>query len=147
MAENYHGPHFGYFNKAIDKVGKLYTTYIKTDVVQEADGSYVEQFTKTTVFGSLQDFHKKQTYSIDGSNLSSREGKFFCKYEVNLYEGDLIKKNDRMYRVTDMDDYDFHGVKVYSVVRLGLDETRTLMTRWEVREKEVKLFEDQKVNE
>ena len=83
---------------------------------------------------------------MDGSNFSSRDGRFFAKYDVNLYEGDLIKKNGSLYRITDMDDYDYHGVKSYSVIRLGMDESRRLMTRFEVESKTVVPFEDKKVS-
>ena len=143
---DYRGPHFGYFNRALDRVSFIYTAYIRTDILQNADGTNQEEFTTTKVQGSLQTFHKKETYSMDGSNFSSRDGRFFAKYDVNLYEGDLIKKNGSLYRITDMDDYDYHGVKSYSVIRLGMDESRRLMTRFEVESKTVVPFEDKKVS-
>ena len=57
---DYRGPHFGYFNRALDRVSFIYTAYIRTDILQNADGTNQEEFTTTKVQGSLQTFHKKR---------------------------------------------------------------------------------------
>lgn len=142
---SFKGSLFGYFDKGLDRVSFIYTAYIKTDIVIGDEGERIEEYTEIDIQGSLQDFAKTQTYSLDGVNFSSRDAKFWCKYNIELNEGDLIEKNRRMYQVKELVDYDFHGVRVYTLVRLGIDEGRKLMSSAQIKAKSVKKFSDRQV--
>lgn len=140
---NFRGSLFGYFDKALDKVSFIYPAYIKTDLIMGDKGEYVDEYTEVEIQGSLQAFARSQTYSPDGVNFTNRDGKFFCKYHIELNEGDLIKKGNLMFQIKELTDYDFHGVRVYNLVRLGLDEGRKLLDAAQVKAMGVKKFSDQ----
>ena len=142
---DYRGSLFGYFDKGLDRVSFIYTAYIKTDVIMNDEGIYMDEYTEIDIQGSLQAFTKSQTYSSDGVNFSSRDGKFWCKYNIELNEGDIIKKNNTLFQIKEVTDYDFHGVRVYNLTRLGIDEGRTLLSRAQVNAKHVTKFKNQVV--
>ena len=57
--------------------------------------------------------------------MYKRQGKFYCKYNVKLNVGDIIQKHDMHFRVTEVEDYDYGGIRQYIIERLGYEEIIT----------------------
>lgn len=126
--EDYKDIDYGWLDDAIDLASFKYYVFVQSNKFIKEDGSEGSILTRYIVNGSLQAYKRRRTYSEDGSkpNISGREGKFYAKHDVILNEGDLIQRIDNglTYMITQVNDYDYVGVRNYEVLRLGLDETR-----------------------
>lgn len=117
---------YGFFDPALSKYSFELTAYIRTGVSRTDTGRIVDSFTETKVRGSLQTFHKTFDFSGDASNTSSRDGKFWCKSYVIVDDGDLLKDDDQIFRLTNKHDYGFAGFKTFDCIRLRQDEVKLL---------------------
>lgn len=124
----------GFFDPALSKYSFEMTAYIRTGVTRTDTGRIIDSFTETKVFGSLQTFHKTFDFSGDASNSSSRDGKFWCKRHVIVDDGDLIKDDGQIFRLTNKHDYSFAGFKQFDCIRLRQDEVKLLHLPSEVLE-------------
>ena len=119
---NYRDRDFGFFDDVIKLASFKYPAYIVYDSKINIDGTKTYLRKKIEITGSLQTYRRRRNYNNDGPATSRREGKFYSDYTNKLSEGDIIQKNDEFYIITDMDDYDYAGVRNYPVERLGMDE-------------------------
>lgn len=124
--DDYKDVDFGWLDDVIDKASFPFYAYVITSKYIDNDGSEKVTYTRYTIKGSLQAFKRVRNYDTDGSNsnTSSRIGKFYAKYNVRLKENDIIQKIDdgSTYRVAQVIDYGYVGVRNYEVERLGIDE-------------------------
>lgn len=124
LNEDYRDVDFGFLDDVIDRAAfKLYAFVISNKFIG-ADGSEQVSYTRYEFTGSLQAYARTRRYDTDGSgpNMSGRAGKLWAKYNVVLKEGDLVQKQDNFYRITQVFDYDYAGVRKYEIERLGSDE-------------------------
>jgi hypothetical protein len=126
--EDYRDVDFGFLDDAIDRASFQYYIFVAGNKTIAPDGSERVTYVRYTINGSLQTYKRSRTYDSEGSkaNISGRAGKFYAKYHVILHENDLIQKLDDgvTYRVTQVNDYSYAGVRNYEVERLGLDEIK-----------------------
>jgi hypothetical protein len=126
--EDYRDIDFGFLDDVIDRASFQYYVFVIGNKTIAPDGSERVTYVRYTINGSLQTYKRSRTYDTDGnkSNISGRTGKFYAKYNVILNENDLIQKTDdgTTYRVTQVHDYSYAGVRNYEVERLGLDEIK-----------------------
>lgn len=125
--EDYRDVDFGFLDDVIDKASFKLFAYVARDIYISADGREKTKYARYTFMGSLQAYSRRRNYDADGGkpNTSSREGKLWAKYNVVLKEGDLVQKRNEYYRITQVHDYDYAGVRKYEVERIGLDEIQT----------------------
>lgn len=114
---------YGKLDDVIESLSFNYYVYVKTPMGINPEGVEIYKRRKYLIRGSLQTWKKRHTYgSEDNPNNSKRDGRFYSKYNVKLNEGDIIQKNDNYFKVIDHDDFDYGGVRQYSVERVGYDE-------------------------
>jgi len=119
---------FGFLDDVIDKASFPYYAFVISNKYIDPDGSEKVTYTRYTINGSLQTYKRNRRYDTDASqaNVSGRTGKFYAKYNVQLNENDLIQRmdNGHTYRITQVADYDYVGVRNYEVERVGIDELK-----------------------
>ena len=124
--DDYKDIDFGWLDDVIDKASFPFYAYVIASKYIDNDGSEKVTYTRYTIKGSLQTFRRERNYDTDASksNSSSRRGKFYAKYNVRLKENDLIQKIDdgTTYRVIQVIDYGYVGVRNYEVERIAIDE-------------------------
>lgn len=124
--DDYKDVDFGWLDDVIDRASFPYYAYVIASKYIDNDGSEKVTYTRYTIKGSLQAFRRDRNYDTDGSrpNTSSKPGKFYAKYNVRLKENDLIQKIDdgSVFRVVQVIDYGYVGVRNYEVERLGIDQ-------------------------
>lgn len=123
---DYRDVDFGWLDDVIDKASFPYYAFVITGKTIAANGSEVPSYTRYIINGSLQAFKRSRRYGEDqnNANASGRGGKFYAKYDVILKEGDMLQRMDNgiTYRVTQVADFDYVGVRNYEVERIGIDE-------------------------
>jgi SAM-dependent MidA family methyltransferase len=124
--DDYKDVDFGWLDDVIDRASFPFYAYVIASKYIDNDGSEKVTYTRYTIKGSLQAFRRERNYDTDGSrpNTSSKKGKFYAKYNVRLKENDLIQKIDdgSVFRVVQVIDYGYVGVRNYEVERLGIDQ-------------------------
>lgn len=124
--EDYQDVDFGWLDDVIDRASFAYYAFVVSNKYIDEDGSEKVSYTRYKIKGSLQTFKRTRSWDEDGSssNKSGRTGKFYAKYNVRLNENDLIQRMDNgiTYRVTQIADYDYVGIRNYEIERLGIDE-------------------------
>jgi len=117
---------FGFLDDVIDRASFPYYAFVISNKYIDPDGSEKVSYTRYTINGSLQTYKRNRRYDTDASsaNAAGRGGKFYAKYNIRLNENDLIQRMDNgfTYRITQIADYDYAGVRNYEVERVGLDE-------------------------
>lgn len=114
---------FGQLDDVIERTSFNYYVYTKTPTGISPEGVETYRRRKYIIRGSLQAWKKRYTYgSEDNPNNSSRDGRFYARYNVKLNVGDIIQKEDNYFKILDLDNYDYGGVRQYSVQRIGYDE-------------------------
>lgn len=117
---------FGWLDDVIDRASFTYYAFVISNKYIDQDGSEKVSYVRYKIKGSLQTYKRNRNWDQDASssNVSGRLGKFYAKYNVRLNENDLIQRMDNgiTYRVTQVSDYDYAGVRNYEVERLGIDE-------------------------
>ena len=125
MGFDYKDPDFGFFDDVIELASFTYEAWVRNGVWVDESGVARDKYRKTEVRGSLQAYRKTMSYpTTAGVVTSSRDGKFYVRYCVTLDEGDLIRKGQLLYRLTNPSDYDFAGVRNFDIVRLGTTELK-----------------------
>lgn len=123
---NYKDIDFGWLDDVIDRASFVYYAFVVSNKYIDQDGSEKVTYTRYKIKGSLQTYKRNRNWDQDASssNVSGRTGKFYAKYNVRLNENDLIQRMDdgTTYRVVQVADYDYVGVRNYEVERLGIDE-------------------------
>lgn len=124
MDFDYRDPDFyGIFDDVIATFSFDYWAYIKTNPRINPEGTMVYEQVKYKIRGSLQAFRKTRVFgNPDSPIVSSRDGRFYATYDVKLKEGDVIRKEDKFYKVIPTEDYDYAGVRQYDIIRVGYDE-------------------------
>lgn len=124
--EDYRDVDFGWLDDVIDRASFVYYAYVVSNKYIDPEGAEKVSYIRYTVRGSLQTYKRNRKWDGDGStsNTSGRTGKFYAKYNVRLNENDIIQRIDNgiTYRITEVSDYDYAGVRNYEVERLGIDE-------------------------
>lgn len=126
MEDFYKDIDFGWLDDVIDKASFPYYAFVVSNKYIAPDGSEKVEYKRYKITGSLQTYKRRRSYESDTGNKSSRDGKFYAKYNVKLKENDLIQRLDNgvTYRVTQIANYEYAGVRNYEVERLGVDEVR-----------------------
>lgn len=124
MLDDYRDIDFGWLDDVIELASFNYYAYVKYDANINLDGTTQNIYKRHIVRGSLQTYRKRRNYSNDGEtpNVSSREGKFYTRYDVVLNEGDIIQKNSDFFKIKNPSDFDYAGVRNYEVERMEIDE-------------------------
>lgn len=114
---------YGQLDDVIERASFNYWVFVKKPEGVDPEGKVIYSKRRFIIRGSLQTWTKQTTYGEDSNpNISKRDGKLYTKYNVKLNIGDIIMKNNDRYRITDLEDFDYGGVRQYHVTRLGHDE-------------------------
>lgn len=120
---DYRDPYYaGRLNGVLEEFQTPLYLYRIVGKIVGPDGSVMEIKEKYLIYGSLQTWRRKRTYTEDGINFSSRDGKLLVQYSYKINDGDIIQKNNQFYRVLEQNDYDYAEVQDFNVARIGMDE-------------------------
>lgn len=117
---------YGKLDDVIEAFSYDFWAFVKSPKGLNPEGAMTYNRRKYKIRGSLQAWKKTYRYGeSENANTSVRTGKFYCKYNVKLNVGDIIQKHDMHFRVIEVEDYDYGGIRQYIIERLGYEEIIT----------------------